>query len=453
MRYFLVLASVFALIFFSHASFAGAQYAIVPSAGATFDSMAGIIPQAAPYTFTASAANDGVVAARSIPVAANTPYGPVSGTVKTAGILSKPAAAALGKGLMRLNLAVQIGSVLYDVYQAANMTVDSAGVPTIASSAPTGFVDCMTGFSDAGAMNANVPAYCASKPDMVFGHTPIASNLSGVCPQLVFTGWSTGFNGYSRSCLLSAGAPAPASVPATVAQKEAAIDTFANNSTTSANALRLASDAYAAKISLPNILVVGPQSQPATLTTPWQTVGTTTDANGNKLSVQKQAQIDISPSTDPLATTDSPMPVRITENTQTINNVNAPVSSATTLLTNTQPGATASPAVTPQTPADLCKDHPDASACATMGDGTLPTETIGTKSIDVSQNMGHFSFAGAGACPADKTVLLGSGATSIKVSYTPLCTFLGIFRIAAIAMGLFVSGLIVMGQRASDGAA
>lgn len=445
MRYFLVLASVFALIFFSHASFAGAQYAIVPSAGATFDSMAGIIPQAAPYTFSASAANDGVVAARSIPVAANTPYGPVSGTVKTAGILSKPAAAALGKGLMRLNLAVQIGSVLYDVYQAANMTVDPVSGTVLA---PSGFNQLWGNNCCGYPQQPTAQQYCASTG----AFNAVQSGSSWLCMNGTTPQNSTAYGPVSNVFLYSS-VPAPATTPATLAQKDAAIDAFANVTTQSANALRLASDAYAAKISLPNISVVGPQSQPATLTTPWQTVGTTTDANGNKLSVQKQAQIDISPSTDPLATTDSPLPVKITENTQTINNVNAPVSSATNLLTNTQPGATASPAVTPQTPADLCKDHPDASACATMGDGTLPTETIGTKSIDVSQNMGHFSFAGAGACPADKTVLLGSGATSIKVSYTPLCTFLGIFRIAAIAMGLFVSGLIVMGQRASDGAA
>lgn len=440
----LYVAALFALIFFSNSSFAGAAYAIVPSAGAVFDSATGIIPQATPYTFSASAANDGVVAARSIPVAANTPYGAVSGNVKTAGIISKPVAASLGKSLMRLNLPVQIGMALYDAYQASNMSVDANGTVL---NPPVGFSQYVLpglSFTSLGAAMAAV------------GATGIYST------SVPAPGASCGFGGAAQMCYVTTNwyviavpvtASPGAATPASLAQKDAAIDTFANTTVQSDNAVRLASAAYAAQVSLPSISVVGLQSPPVSLLTPWQTVGTTTDANGNKLSVQKQAQVDILPSTAPLSTTDSPLPVRITENTQTINSANAPVSSATSLLAHTQPGSTASPAVTPQTPADLCKDHPDASACAALGEGSLPVETIGTKSVDVSQNMGHFSFAGAGACPADKTVALGMGATSIKVSYTPLCTFLGIFRIAALAMGLFVSGLIVMGQRASDGAA
>lgn len=433
-----------ALFFSSAAAYSGAlpAYVVTPGAGAVFSATAGIIPQAVPVTFAPSAANDGVLTSRSIPVSVNTPQGVASGTVKTAGILSKPAAAALGKGLMRLNLAVQVGSVLYDVYQAANMTVDSAGVPTIASSAPTGFVDCMTGFSDAGAMNANVPAYCASKPDMVFGHTPIASNLSGVCPQLVFTGWSTGFNGYSRSCLLSAGAPAPAPVPASIAQKEAAIDTFANNSTTSVNALRLASDAYAAKIDLPNISVVGPQSPPVSILSPLVETSRSTDALGNV--TKTLTQTEVVPSPDPLASLDSPIPVKILEHTQTQLNT-APSGSTIKTVSTAAPGVPADPALSPSTaqpPAQTdCDKNPDSIGCSQFGDADIPDFNLPGKNVKLT--FVPTPLGNGGSCPAPKT--FSYFGKTYSLSYAPLCTLVSTMRPLVLLLFSLASAYIFVG--------
>jgi hypothetical protein len=420
---------------------ANAAYSFTPSAGAVFDSAAGIIPQAAPYTFSASAANDGVIAARSIPVAANTPYGQVSGTVKTAGILSKPAAAAMGKALMRLNLAVSVGSALYDVYQAANMPVDANGNPTVPSSVYSNWSWTATG----GNLSSTAQGACDSIFSQYFGSggyingpaTP--SNAAGSiynCNHIRnFDGYNAG--DYVAAATSSVGSP----VPATVAQKDAAIDTYANAS--SANALQLASDAYAAKIDLPNISVVGPQSQPAVMLSPWVEAGMSIDANGNKLITYKQAQIDIAPSTDPLATTASPLPIRITENTRVDNSVGVPQSSSTSLVakvaTGTSPAASvvspsaAAPAITFPTDynreatqnkiADALGVTPSGSISDTEAQDitTLTGDSGGIPTFDKGGLSGNVSLpAASGSC---KALGLKLGGVSFDADPCPLIAY------------------------------
>jgi hypothetical protein len=96
----------------------------------------------------------------------------------------------------------------------------------------------------------------------------------------------------------------------------------------------------------------------------------------------------------------------------------------------------------------FCAANPDNAACGDIATGGLADVPIGTKTVNISADLSHFSFAMSGSCPGDKT--LSVGGQTVTVSYAPFCQFLGIFRYAAIAVATFAAGMILLGQRSTD---
>lgn len=439
------LAAFFLLVPLFASAAGGAAYAVLPSAGATFNTTSGISPVAIPFTFAPTAANDAVIGSKSIPVSVQTPYGAASGTVKTAGIFSKPVAVALAKGLVKLNLPLTVGTAIHDAYQAAGMQIQPDGTPFV-SPPPGGGSWLYNGqpvFSSS--ICAGVAGFsCGSLPAPVLPTVPCGLS-SGSCysGSVPYYNSCCGLMGY-LPVFMDAGAPPPA--PATPAQKDAAVDAFVNANGT--NAARAMSEAQSAGVPVPDTVVDSAAApSPMIANTPWQSVGTQTDAAGNKQTVQKSATVEVTP--QPGQPLSAPLPVKITENSQTINNTtNTVTNSSTNVQVNQAPNVTQSPAISPTNPvSDFCQQNPDAASCADVRTGGLPVEQIGKRTVDVSSNLGHFNFTGGASCPPDRA-LVTHGQT-VLVSYKPFCDFLGIFRFAAIAVGLFVSGLIIMGQRSA----
>jgi hypothetical protein len=420
------------IFFYSSPVFAGLPaYDISAGGGAAFNPVAGIVPAGSPVTLGVTAANDAVVASRSIPVAANTPYGPVAGTVKTAGLLSKPAIGALMKGLLRAVPLISVGSAIYDAMQAANMSIDSAGNAMV--SGP----DCTAYFS--GFVDSWTTTYVKSTSGNIcvvdyYYTSNFACNYLGGC--------IASQSPYSHA--QQAGAPGQPS-PASGAQKDAAIDAYvgANNG----NALRGAQEALAGGQSLPSV-AVDPALSPAAapMVSPWTTTGTSIDpATGAVTSTQKQAQVEVLPPPD-LA---SPIPVKVTENTRTIVNNNI-TNNSSSVVNNSQTGFTPSPVVQSSTPApapapDPCIANPDRMGCITEGAMPQP-EVIKEKTLDfASFAFNTFTFSGTGACPADRTI----SKAGVTFHYAPVCNFMSFFHYGALAFAFFIGGMIMVGQRQS----
>lgn len=83
--------------------------------------------------------------------------------------------------------------------------------------------------------------------------------------------------------------------------------------------------------------------------------------------------------------------------------------------------------------------------------GTVAADAIGTRNVDLSTfGFNTFSFTGTAACPAPRTFTLQNGGQLIAVSWQPFCDFVGWFRPVALAVSLFIAGMIMLGQRSSD---
>lgn len=411
------------------ASAAGA-YVVSPATGATFNA-SGISPAAVPFTFTPSAANDGAVAARSIPVSVQTPYGAASGTVKTAGLISKPVAASLGKSLLRLAVPIQIGFALYDAFQASQISVNPDG--TVGSIVPDdGSVWC----------DVSHNSKCL-KPNSVSPFCPSGYSFTSIAPSSVISNILGGF--YSCSIGVTQYV-APSPRPATLADQDAAIDKFANNSASSSNATALASDAYKANIPMPNIGVDVVKSPPVTALTPWVDVATNTDSLGNVTRTSKQAEITFSPTLG--ASLNDPIPTTIKENTKTTLNA-TPQTTASDLVSQSASGATlpsnvsspssASPSASPTD----CDKFPNSVGCAALGENDVPDSPLGERLIPVS--LGGSVVSEAGACPAPKTFSVLGRAFTLPM--TPLCDFCSGIRpfvllcFALAAAYIFVGGV------------
>lgn len=307
-------------------AFAGAAVAITPGAGAAMDAAAGIIPQAVPFTFGGTPANDAVIGSRTIPFGAQTPYGPATGgAIKQAGLFSKPVAAAMGKALLRLAVPITIGMALYDAMQAAGMQVDAAGNVVVSepllSCGGWSYVRCISA-KDAGANSFTCPA----------GWNLLTGFAGGVVSP---------YTGYGMGCGDPGGAALPSS-PATDPQKDGAIDGYANSGGDKAG--RLMQDAQAAGIPTPDT-PYDPSyafpSQPAA--SPWKQTGTSTDAAGNVTTTEKQIVITPNPAGQNVG---QPIPVTVTENTRTsVNGV--PTGTSSTTLADTGAGTTPSQTLQP----------------------------------------------------------------------------------------------------------
>lgn len=295
------------------------------------DAAAGIIPQAVPFTFGGTPANDAVIGSRTIPFGAQTPYGPATGgAIKQAGLFSKPVAAAMGKALLKAVPLISVGSALWDAMQAAGMTIDPSGAVMIPSPdavyACSPYAGCTKPFVNAG-----------GSPDCPSGAF-IGSDYTN--PPYVLWMWNTPY-----VCRWGAGAtvpPSPPPSPATDPQKDAAIDGYANSGGDKAG--RLMQDAQAAGIPTPDT-PYDPSyafpSQPAA--TPWKQTGTSTDAAGNVTTTEKQIVITPSPAGQNVG---QPVPVTVTENTRTsVNGV--PSGTSSTTLADTGTGTTPSQTLQP----------------------------------------------------------------------------------------------------------
>lgn len=296
-----------------------AALAVVPSGGAIFDATAGINPVAAPFTFTGTPANDAIQAAKSIPVQVTTPLGSGSGTVKTVGIFSKPVAISLGKALAKLALPVQIGSALYDAYQLANMPV-VGGVPQVQPTgyAPADWIYSMTGSNsgsgtgytleaafrshNATQLNSGYSANCTATTCQLF------HPCCGVMQTITTTGQPNG--AYMVAIPHNLYVP-PSLTPATPTQQDNAITAYGNVS--GANGAKMATEAAAAGVPVPQIAVDTTQSPPVDIVTPWVETAKSTNAQGVSTVTEKQSLVTISPS----GNLNDPMPVRYSENTKT----------------------------------------------------------------------------------------------------------------------------------------
>lgn len=430
---------LFSAVFLVFCSFAhsatSAAYVVTPGAGAVFSSTAGIVPQAVPMIFAATAANDAVSASRSIPFSVNTPHGVASGTVNTAGLISKPVAASLGKSLMRLNVPLQIGLALYDAYQAAGMTVDANG--NVSASAPSGY---FYGSGTDGSVH-----YLTAQAFLDFMNT----KSTYVSPyQLKLDSPSANGNvnlsylNYNWGTVTTAVyvSGAPVSAPATLAQKDTAIDSFANAS--ASNAVRLAWEAYAAKVTYPNLSIIGLQSPSVSVLSPWAETATAIDSLGNVTKTLTRTEVVVSP--DPAAMFDSAIPVKIIEHTQT--QVNAsPSGSSSKVVSSAAPGVSAdsalsASAIPPPVQTD-CDKNPDSIGCSQFGEADIPDFELPGKNVPLT--FAPTALGGVGACPAPKTFTYFGKVYSLP--YTPLCAMVTTMRPLVILLSSLAAAYIFVG--------
>lgn len=312
-KLFFTLLLVFPCVAFS------ASLAVVPSGGAIFDATAGINPVAAPFTFTGTPANDAIQAAKSIPVQVTTPLGSGSGTVKTVGIFSKPVAISLGKALAKLALPVMIGSALYDAYQLANMPV-VGGIPQVqpVGYAPTDWIFSMTG-SPSGAgtgytLEAAFRSHNASNLNSGYSAdcTATTCQLFHPCCGVLQTITTSGQAGGNYMVPISHNLYVPPALsPATPVQQDNAITSYGNIS--GVNGAKMATDAVAAGVPVPQIAVDPTQSPPVDIVTPWVETAKSTNAQGVSTVTEKQSLVTLSPS----GNLNDPISVRYSENTKT----------------------------------------------------------------------------------------------------------------------------------------
>jgi len=106
------------------------------------------------------------------------------------------------------------------------------------------------------------------------------------------------------------------------------------------------------------------------------------------------------------------------------------------------------PAATTINVPDICVKNPNASACADLGTApatpALPTGTVNVGATSFSS----IAFAGGAVCPAPKVYTMSG--RIFTYSYQPFCDFLGYFKPVALAVAMFIAGLIMFGQKSSD---
>lgn len=194
-------------------------------------------------------------------------------------------------------------------------------------------------------------------------------------------------------------------------------------------------DANAASVSASP--VVGPQETVKTTTTP--------NPDGSTSTTTETEQTTATPTTGPVTGDAIAEWKTATERRrQTVNNT----SGQTQLEISTEnQGTSTTQAQTQQT--DLCKDHPNISACAELG--TSPTDTppaIASASIAMSYTP---PSSVAGSCPADTVSTLRDG-HQVSYSWAPACTFASGVRGAVLASAGLGALLIMFGFRASESA-
>lgn len=391
-----------ALSFNASAAVSAGAYVVSAGSGATF-SASGISPAAVPYTFAASAANDGVAVSRAVPVSVVTPYGTVAANVASSGLLSKAGAAALGKLLWRALPVIGTGMAVYDAWQAYGITKKPDG--TFSYQPSDGSQWCSVSQNMKCILPNATNPYCPSGYGLTSG-APASVTLNVLGGQ------------YSCGISVAQYVP-PAAVLPTDAIKDAAIDAYANNAASSNNATALTSAASAAKIPFPSISVVA--VPPTVATSPWTYVQTSTDALGNTTTTSKQAEITYTPTAG--APMDAPIPVGIKENTKTTYNA-APSGTSSEVVNPAVSGASlpsnvsSSAAPASSSPTD-CDKNPTSIGCSGFGDADVPDQPLGTRDVPIS--LGLNSVTEAASCPAPRSFsVMGR---SFTLSYAPLCGF------------------------------
>lgn len=426
------------------------------SAPVTVAPPAGSVPTAAQSSSALALAGAGGIAAGTL--IADVPLG--SGAGSLAANLALPAlgfvAAGAGAAGMVLGsplllagaAAASVGTAGYSLYQAIKgqgITVDSAGVASSPSTALSGFVDCLTGFSNAGAMNANVPPWCAARPYMVFGHDPIPSNLSGICPRLISTGWSTGYNGYSRDCLISAGASYdPPSPVSDTALQTAILAALASNASIALDGANLARQngidlqaAVVASGAQANINALHLESAFSKLSSSIDSLGNT-QAELARTVVDFPACANGDPSaignTGACAPVVSVQKVPLTNNTpQSVNTISQAPAIQTAINTAT--------AAQQKTQTDLCEAHPDALACSNDANvSDVPLAPLTVKNLSVT--LSPVNVSSIAACPAP--IPLGGGKF---FTFDGICTWAGMLKPLLLAFAWLTAGAVVFRGR------
>lgn len=116
-------------------------------------------------------------------------------------------------------------------------------------------------------------------------------------------------------------------------------------------------------------------------------------------------------------------------------------------ITNVDNSTSSSSSVTEAESVDYCLDNPDRAGCSTLD---APKDSdLDIDSRDFSITPADPFGAGAGTCPADKTLSLSAmgRSFSVSVSYAPICSFMASMRYVVIAGALLLALFIAFGFR------
>lgn len=396
---------------------------------------------------------------QKIPVSVKTPTGTASGSLDWKIPVGVQRAANVVKAIAN---RIAIPLVAVDIIQAltdSGISVDPNGNATKPDSG-IHWTDHGNGFCDAGCDTAQQVCEQAgakvgqslhfqadNPPFMQFYGTPgwAMITAAGTCINAGYQiyAWPRQYDCSGSTYIwtnVGCSSGAKPSVPATQAQKEAAIDAAAQDPNRLANMLKNGLDAGEP---LPADTPVEP-TPPTTITSPGAEVSRTTDSAGNVTTQTRTDSVTVSPP----ATVGAPAPVSTSSTLQTKTN-GQPTGTTTTTTSNSSPGSVQSGTSTAIQPVGAggppeqktdCDKYPNSVGCADWGtpdDPALPNK-------DIAVLVTPVDFSGAGVCPAPRTVAISG--FSLNLSYQPFCDFAGYVRPAVLALAWLAAAFIVFGR-------
>ena len=181
----------------------------------------------------------------------------------------------------------------------------------------------------------------------------------------------------------------------------------------------------------------------APVSAPQETIstGTVPNPDGSTNTITKRATTTATPTVTGSTAGDTNISWE-TSTTETTTTTNNTTNVSTTTTTNNYDGTT-----TTKVETDLCKLHPNVSACLELG--TVPTDI---PSAVTSQPL-NVTFTPpssvAGTCPASYSKTLTGGKT-IVFSFGPVCDFAGMMRPVVLAAAFLAAAFVVSGAVRAD---